>query len=149
MYEPHFARLAHLASAWNTKPYDGFVVEHGVEALLAGVDAGVREIVDRLRDLVRRVVPEAVEEPDPSAKLIGYTYQPATYKGLVVAIAPHSTHVNLMFSKGVELLDVDSSALLEGTGKKARHIKFSQPDDVNRPEVQSLIEEAARRTPRA
>jgi hypothetical protein len=38
-----------------------------------------------------------------------------------VAIAPQKSYVNLMFSKGVELLDLDSTHLLEGTGKKARH----------------------------
>jgi hypothetical protein len=125
------------------------MTDPGVEALLASVDAVQREVVDHLRALAREVVPDAVEELDPSAKLIGFTFQPGTYKGLIVAIAPHARHVNLMFSKGVELIEVDSSQLLEGTGKKARHIKFHQPGDVDRPEVRSLIEEAARRTPRA
>ena len=120
-----------------------------VEELVAGVDVGVREIVERLREVVRGAVPDALEEPDPSARLIGYTFQPGTYKGLIVAVAPHASHVNLMFSKGVELLDVDTAGLLEGSGKKARHIKFREPGDVDLVEVRSLIEEAARRTPRA
>ncbi len=122
--------------------------ETDVEALVAGIDAGMREIVERLRGVVRESVPGAVEELDPSARLIGYTYQPGSYKGLIVAIALHASHVNLMFSKGVELLDTDDAGLLEGTGKKARHIRFREPSDVDRPGVRSLIEEAARRTPR-
>lgn len=130
-------------------PYDRDVGEPGIEALVAGVDAGVREVVDRLRELIHRLLPDAIEELDPSARLIGYTYQPGTYKGLITAIAPHTAHVNLMFSKGVELLDVDTTGLLEGTGKQARHIRFQQPGDVDRPEVRSLLTEAARRTPRA
>lgn len=123
--------------------------ETSVEALIADVDSDLRGIVEQLRELVRRLLPDAIEEPDPSAKLIGYTYQPGTYKGLIAAIAPHTSHVNLMFSKGVELLDADPTGLLEGTGKKARHIKFREPADVARPAVQSLIEEAARGIPRA
>lgn len=122
--------------------------ETDVETLIAGIDDGLREIVERLRGVVRRSIPDAVEEADPSARLIGYTYQPGSYKGLIVAIALHASHVNLMFSKGVELLDADPAGLLDGTGKKARHIKFREPQDVDRPEVRSLIEEAARRTPR-
>lgn len=120
-----------------------------VEALIANADTGVRETAERLREVVRRSVPDAVEEPDSSAKLIGYTYQPGTYKGLIVAIALHASHVNLMFSTGVELLDADPAGLLEGTGRKARHIRFRELGEVERPEVHALIEEAARRTPRS
>lgn len=127
---------------------DGSGAGEDVEALIAGIDDGLREIVERLRGVVRQSIPDAVEEADPSARLIGYTYQPGSYKGLIVAIALHASHVNLMFSKGVELLDADPAGLLDGTGKKARHIKFLAPQDVDRPEVRSLIEEAARRTPR-
>lgn len=122
--------------------------ESDVDALLAELDADVRDIAERLRVVIRRLVPDAVEEPDPS-RLIGYTFLPGTYKGLIVAIAPHRAHVNLMFARGVELLAVDPAGLLEGTGKKARHLTFRQPDDVDRPEVRSLVEEAARRTSRA
>ncbi|MPZ54508.1 MAG: hypothetical protein GEU79_17570 [Acidimicrobiia bacterium] len=88
--------------------------ESSVEALIAAVDPDMRAIVEPLRDLVRSLVSDPIEEPDPSAKLIGYTYQPGTYKGLIVAIAPHASHVNLMFSKGVEMLDVDTAGLIGG-----------------------------------
>jgi hypothetical protein len=49
--------------------------------------------------LTAEVIPDAVEESDRSAKLIGYTYQPGTYKHLIAAIAPHSGHVNLMLRR--------------------------------------------------
>lgn len=124
------------------------MAEPDVDALVASAGGEVRSIVDRLREVISRHLPDAVEEPDPSAKLIGYTYQPGTYKGLVVAIAPHTSHVNLMFSKGVDLLSCDGASLLEGTGKQARHIKFRDAADVDRAEVVALIQEAGRRTPR-
>lgn len=120
-----------------------------VDKLIAGASAPVREVIATLRSTLRRLLPDAVEEPDPSAKLIAYTYQPGTYKGLVVAIAVHAAHVNLMFSKGVELLDHDSTGLLEGTGKKARHIKLTEPAQAASYDLHQLVLEAARRTPRS
>lgn len=121
---------------------------NGVTNLVEALDPPVREIVDRLRELAAETIPEAVEEPDLSATLIGYTYKPGTYKHLVAAIAPHASHVNLMLSTGAELTAVDTLGLLEGTGKKARHIKFRSPADTERPGVRELLTEAARLTPR-
>jgi len=118
-----------------------------VDQLIASASQPLQALVAHLRATMRRLLPDAVEELDPSATLIGYTYQPGTYKGLIAAIAPHAAHVNLMFSRGVELLDHDPTGLLEGTGKKARHIKLTEPAQVD-DDVHQLILEAARRTPR-
>lgn len=124
------------------------MAEHGVADLFDELVAPTRQIVDLLRELVVEVLPEAIEEPDLSAKLLAYTYQPGTYKHLIAAIAPHATHVNLMLAKGADLLDSDPHELLEGTGKKARHIKFRSPGDVGRNGVRELLAESAKRTPR-
>lgn len=117
-----------------------------IAALLAPYDAPIVALAGRLRDLLKEAIPDAVEEPDPSAKLIGYTFRPGTYKGLVAAIAPQKSHVNLMFSKGTELLEADTTGLLEGTGKKARHIKFPDEGRLADPAVRALVMEAAART---
>lgn len=109
----------------------------------------VRQVAHELCALVRTLVPDAVEESDSSARLIGFTYLPGTYKGLFVAVAPQRAHVNLMFSRGVELTELDDDGLLEGTGKKARHIKLREPGEVDRPGVRRLIVAAADRTPRS
>ena len=122
--------------------------ETEVEVLVADADERVAAIFVRLRALVGRLVPDAVEEPDPSARLLGFSFQPGTYKGLIVGIAPHGAHVNLMFARGAELVDVDDAGLLEGTGKRARHVKLRDVAEVDRAELAALIEEAARRTPR-
>lgn len=116
-----------------------------VEPVWASHDPTIRTLAEQIRALVRQVIPEATEEADPSAGLIGFTTQPGTYRGLIVAVAPHTAHVNLMFSRGVELLDADGAELLEGTGKRARHVRFRGPEDVERPGVRTLLEEAARR----
>jgi hypothetical protein len=117
--------------------------------LLASASAEVREVALAVRSLVHDVVPDASEEVDGSAKLIGFTFIPGTYKGMFAAAALHTAHVNLMFSKGVELLEVDEAGLLEGTGKRARHIRFGEVAQVDRPEVRALVAAAAERTPRA
>lgn len=120
-----------------------------VADLLAPYSAGVRALALELRALVRDAVPDAAEELDPSAKLIAFTFIPGTYKGLFVAIAPQKAHVNLMFSKGDELVDLDTSGLLEGTGRKARHIKFRDAERLTEPGVRTLVAAAAKLTPRA
>lgn len=119
------------------------------DAFLSGLDPVIRAIAERVRALVRSEVPEAVEEVDVPGKMIGYTFQPGTYKGLIMAIMPHTAHVNLMFAKGVELLEHDLARLLTGTGKKARHVAFRDPAEVDRDEVRALVREAALLTPRS
>ncbi|WP_163542931.1 DUF1801 domain-containing protein [Occultella kanbiaonis] len=119
-----------------------------VEDVIDGLDAPVREIAERLRELVAGTIPEVIEEPDPASGLIGYTFKPGTYTFLVAGIAPHTAHVNLMFARGAELADHDPGGLLEGTGRRARHIRFVTAADVDRPGVRDLLAEAARRTPR-
>jgi hypothetical protein len=117
-----------------------------VAALLEPYDAPIVALTGRLRDFLKEAMPDAIEEPDTSAKLIGYTFRPGTYKGLVAAIAPQKSYVNLMFSKGTELLEADKTGLLEGSGKKARHIKVHDEGRLADPAVRGLVMEAAART---
>ncbi|MBZ2196208.1 DUF1801 domain-containing protein [Occultella gossypii] len=119
-----------------------------VEDVIDDLDAPVREIVERLRDVVAAAIPGVLEEPDPASGLIGYTFKPGTYKFLVAGIAPHTAHVNLMLARGAELAGHDQGRLLEGTGKRARHIRFVTAADADRPGIRELLAEAARRTPR-
>ena len=55
-------------------------------------------------------------------------------------IMPHRNWVNLGFYKGADL--PDPAGLMEGTGKKLRHIKVRTLDDAGNPEIRKLIEEA-------
>jgi hypothetical protein len=122
--------------------------EDALAGLLAGSTAEVRDLALRTRALIHEAVPDAVEEIDPADRLVGFTFIPGTIKGLIVAIALQRSYVNLMFSKGVELMEIDSAGLLEGTGKKARHIKVRSAAVLDQPQVRVLIEQAAARTPR-
>jgi hypothetical protein len=114
-----------------------------IESLLAGYAPEVQSLALKARALVRSLLPDTIEQIDMPARLIGYGYD-RTYTGTICGIALQKSYVNLMFSRGTEL--PDPQGLLEGTGKKARHVKIRSAEDVDRPAVRALIEAAAQAT---
>ena len=112
-----------------------------LEQFLASYNPVVRELTLKLRALIREVMPEAIEQLDSPAHLIGYGVN-RTYKGLICGITLHRAHINLMFARGTELPDPE--ALLEGTGKRARHVKIQQAADLENPSVRTLLRAALR-----
>jgi hypothetical protein len=115
-----------------------------VAELLEGASPEVAAIAHRARALVHELLPGTIEMVDRPARLIGYG-RDRGYKGLICGIALQSGWVNLMFSRGTELPDPD--ALLEGTGKRARHVKLRSVADVDRPGVRALVVAAGAATP--
>jgi hypothetical protein len=99
----------------------------------------VQQLARMARALVLDVFPAAVEQVDPPSRIIAYGVD-RTYRGLVCAIAPQRTYVNLMFARGTDL--ADEEGLLEGTGRRARHVKIRREEDAERPGVRVLLEEA-------
>ncbi|CAM5618761.1 hypothetical protein SSPIM334S_02740 [Streptomyces spiroverticillatus] len=114
----------------------------GWDVVVGAASEEVAGIARRAREVVRGVMPDAVEEVDEGARLLGFTFAPGTYKGLVVGLVLHARHVNLMFAEGAAL---DGGGLLEGTGKKARHIKLRAAEDAADPRIAALLAEAAAR----
>ena len=110
-----------------------------VEDFLASYSGEVRAIALRTRALVLAAFSDAIEQLDIPARIVGYGVT-RTYAGLVCAIAPQRTYVNLMFARGTTLPDPE--LLLEGTGKRARHVKLRSADDVDRPAVRMLLDAA-------
>lgn len=106
---------------------------------IASYHPEVRELVLALRALVLRVLPSAIEQVDPPSKIIANGTD-RTYAGLICAIAPFKAHVNLMFARGAELPDPDH--LLEGTGKRARHVRVTARAEVENPALRTLLEVA-------
>ena len=117
-----------------------------VDSFLASYPPEVRSIALKARALILEMIPEAIEQVDIPAKMLGYGYE-RTYTATVCAIALQKSYVNLMFGRGTELPDPDG--LLEGTGKKARHVKLRTPDAVDNPAVRSLIEASMEATKQA
>ncbi len=81
----------------------------------------------------------ATEQIDQPSKIIAYGYG-KKYADLICAIAPFKDHVNLMFSKGVDL--PDPNGLLEGSGKRARHIRFDSVKSIRNKAVPNLLNAA-------
>jgi hypothetical protein len=108
------------------------------DALTAESSEPVREIARLLRDLLRSRFPSAVEQVDLGNRVAAYGTS-ERMRDIAFAIAPHSAHVNLQLADGVEL--DDPTGIVEGTGKRIRHVKCRSPDDVTRPAVLALIDE--------
>ncbi len=93
-----------------------------------------------LRELVSELHSEFLEIIWPNQKIASYGVGPKKMSEHYVYIAPQAKHVNLGFYHGASIADPDS--LLEGTGKKLRHIKVRNVDAVDKAAVRSLIQAA-------
>jgi hypothetical protein len=58
-------------------------------------------------------------------------------RGLLFAIIAHQSWVNLQLADGAELPDPDR--LIEGTGKRIRHVKIRSIADASSPRVVAII----------
>ena len=105
----------------------------------------VRNLALQLRDLVYEIEPEVIEQIDIPAHLLAYGYA-KTYTHLMCAIILYKDYINLGFPRGVDLPDPEG--LLEGTGKRARHVKIRETEQIELPEVAALIQASADETPR-
>ena len=114
--------------------------------LLEPHSATVRHVFGALRTLVGDVMPDAQEQVDLPDRLLAFGFGPpggVRMPGLAVALIPHTAHVNLQLADGALLPDPDG--IVEGTGKRIRHVKCRSLDDVARPTLRSLLEEQAAR----
>lgn len=100
----------------------------------------MRPIAERLREIVGEVDPDTVEVVRLGDRAATYGVGPKKMSEGYSYILPHKNWVNLGFYKGAEL--PDPAELMEGTGKKLRHVKVRSVEDAERPEIRTLIEEA-------
>ena len=116
------------------------------DALLAGHSPEVRETFSALVELVRGAMPDATEQLDLPDHLLAFGFGPpggTRLRDLAVALIPHASHVNLQLADGA-LLD-DPTGIVEGAGKRIRHVKCRSIGDVGRPALRSILEDQAAR----
>ena len=104
----------------------------------------IRDVFGALRALARDVMPDAQEQVDLPDRVLAFGFGPpggVRMRGLAVGLIPHTAHVNVQLADGA-LLD-DPSGIVEGTGKRIRHVKCRSLDDVARPALRALLEEQA------
>ena len=106
-----------------------------VEAFIRQAAPAVRPVLRDLRKLIREALPEAREE-------IKWGRPVYSLNRIVCYLATAEGHANLGFYRGVELKDPNH--LLQGDGKKLRHIKVYRREDIRRRPYGTLLRQAAR-----
>ncbi len=118
-------------------------MEIEVREFLDNYPAPVQDLALAVRALVFDLVPEARERVYTGWRIISFSFGGGT-DGQFCAVQPNkgAGRVNLHFPAGIEL--ADPGHLLEGDGKRMRHIKITSLADEHFVErIQVLITEAA------
>lgn len=107
-----------------------------IEAFFSSYPPSVEALAHGLRALIFAIVPGAQEVLDRSARVVGYGFGTG-YKDTVCAIILSQKGVKLGLGEGASL--PDPKRLLEGEGKRHRHIKFETKADLKKPGVKPLL----------
>ena len=108
------------------------------EELLDITPDQLKPLVIELKKIILDIDPQAVEVVRLGDRAATYGTGPQKMKQGYVYVLPHKSWVNLGFFRGVELSD--KNGLLEGTGKKMRHIKLHTVEQVNDAGIRQLIQ---------
>jgi hypothetical protein len=103
------------------------------KAVEAKVPVQYRPIVAALRRLMRESAPEAAE-----ATLYGSPAWRGTKALAIISIS--KTHLTFAFERGAEF--DDTHGLLEGVGKKTRHVKLKTPEGLDEDALRDYIRQA-------
>ena len=111
-------------------------LEADIDRLLAEHPPEQQAIERALRATIRRELPDGIEQVDFGNKLIAIG-RSMKMRGLLFAIIAHKAHVNLQLADGADLPNVDG--LIEGTGKRIRHVKIRSVADASASPVLAII----------
>ncbi|RDW17358.1 hypothetical protein CWR48_14265 [Oceanobacillus arenosus] len=104
-----------------------------VDQLINTLPADIQEITICLRNLIFAASENLTEE-------IKWGKPSYSMNGNVCYLQPSKKHVNLGFYLGTNLKDEES--LLEGTGKKMRHIRITKLEEIQTEKFNVLIQNA-------
>jgi hypothetical protein len=113
--------------------------------LLENKTPAVRELYLETHHLMLEVLPDVNYSVDCKDGMLGYGVRQYGYDGWgMAALSAHNKWASLIFMRGADLEDPDR--LLEGTGKKMRHVKIHSPGhfEERRAALRSLIEAASK-----
>jgi hypothetical protein len=111
--------------------------------LAAAYPPEVRRLARAARSLLRKLLPKCEERVDTRGPYVSYGYGPG-YRGMVSSLILSKKGVKLGVLRSVP----DPHGLLQGDGKRWRHIALKEPVDLQRPGVEEIVK-AAYRTWRA
>ncbi|MCA9970013.1 MAG: DUF1801 domain-containing protein [Anaerolineales bacterium] len=107
------------------------------DELMAGVPAELAALAWQLRTAILEVHPQAVEVVRLGDNAASFGVGPKKMSEAYCYVMPQRSWVNLGFYQGAAL--PDPQGLLEGTGKRLRHVKLHAPAAVAQPAVRALI----------
>ena len=105
--------------------------------LVAGLDPEIEQIARSLRTLILDLDADAVEVVRLGDHAASFGLGPKKMSEAYAYIMPKATYVNLGFYNGAAL--VDPAGLIEGTGKRLRHVKVHSIEEVGKPSLRRLI----------
>jgi len=99
------------------------------ELFLSSYPTEIRDIAERLRSVVRKAVPEAIERVRTGWRLIGYDVPVGRRTRYFAFVAPEPEHAHLGFEYGTWMTDPDG--LLLGAHLNLKKVRFVtyQPGD--------------------
>jgi len=103
---------------------------------LAGHSANVQAAARALEAAIREAEPAVVVEYDPGNGLLAFG-RSMKMRDLLFALIPHAGWVNLQLAAGALLANPDG--LIEGTGKRIRHIKVRTREQATSTPVRAAI----------
>jgi hypothetical protein len=115
------------------------------EVLLESYSPGIRRAVDRLRAVVKRAVPDAIERVRPGWGLIGYDVPIGKRTRYFAFVWPEPEHAHLGFEYGIWMDDPDN--LLRGAHlklRKVRYVTYEPGEEIPETELVRYTREAAR-----
>ena len=106
------------------------------DELLASHSPEVQGAARALQAMIRDELPDVVVEFDPGNALLAFG-RSMKMRDLLFALIPHAAWVNLQLAAGSLLANPDG--LIEGTGKRIRHVKVRSAAAAADPKVRSIL----------
>ena len=103
-----------------------------VDSYLDSVNEELKPFVIELRKAITSVSKDLKEE-------IKWNVPTYSVNKNACSITAHKGHVNLQVFQGAQVKD---SALIEGSGKSMRHLKYKEPGDVKASIVEKIVRQA-------
>lgn len=114
-----------------------------VEAFLEDFSPERRRVANQLRDVVRRVVPDAIERVRTGWRLIGYDIPNGRRTTYFAFIWLEPEHVHLGFEYGAAMDDPDE-ILGGGDLRRVRFVTLVRGDELPVERLEALVEEGVR-----
>jgi hypothetical protein len=108
--------------------------------LRSAASPSLRPVVDFLHKLIVSLDKAYVEVVWARQEIASFGVGPKKMSQHYAYIGVHKSHLNLGFYYGTSLKD--PAGLLEGSGKKLRHVKISEMAEAKSPAVESLLIQA-------